>query len=223
MHATRSPLLRLKLFTWSYVVVTAAVCVAKANWEFLFYIGVVVSLIALIGFLHKRIGFTRGVLWGLSLWGLIHLLGGLVPVPETWPIETQRYVLYNLWLLPYFKFDNFVHAYGFAIATWACYQALRSLLPATTPRWGILVLCVLSGMGLGAFNEMLEFAVTHFLKENNVGGYVNTGWDLVYNFVGGVLAAFVIHYGKPEFTDTQYVLAKLKKKRSDMRRRRLSL
>jgi hypothetical protein len=50
-------------------------------------------------------------------------------------------------------------------------------------------------MGLGALNEVVEFIATLFL-ETNVGGYRNTGFDLIYNTVGATIAAFLIarHY-----------------------------
>lgn len=51
-------------------------------------------------------------------------------------------------------------------------------------------------MGFGAANEVIEFLATIILPETNVGGYENTGWDLVANFVGSLLAAVVI-YGWP--------------------------
>jgi hypothetical protein len=47
-------------------------------------------------------------------------------------------------------------------------------------------------MGLGALNEVIEFAVTLSVPETNVGGYINTGWDLVANSVGAVGAATII-------------------------------
>ena len=49
-----------------------------------------------------------------------------------------------------------------------------------------------AGMGLGALNELVEFIATLLIPETNVGGYLNTGWDLVANFVGATLAAIII-------------------------------
>jgi hypothetical protein len=48
-----------------------------------------------------------------------------------------------------------------------------------------------AGIGLGAMNKVVEFIATFFLG-TNVGGYRDTGFDLVYNTVGAVLAACVI-------------------------------
>jgi hypothetical protein len=47
-------------------------------------------------------------------------------------------------------------------------------------------------MGFGAANEVVEFLATLALPETNVGGYENTGWDLVANVVGCVIAALLI-------------------------------
>jgi hypothetical protein len=46
-------------------------------------------------------------------------------------------------------------------------------------------------MGLGATNEVIEFIATR-LMDTNVGGYENTGWDLVANAVGAGLAVVLI-------------------------------
>jgi hypothetical protein len=41
-------------------------------------------------------------------------------------------------------------------------------------------------------NEIVEFAATLLVPETNVGGYLNTGWDLVANATGATTAALVI-------------------------------
>jgi hypothetical protein len=60
------------------------------------------------------------------------------------------------------------------------------------PTFGLLTLCVAAGMGFGAVNEVVEFAATLMLPGTNVGGYENTGWDLVANLVGCLAAATMI-------------------------------
>jgi len=111
-------------------------------------------------------------------------------------------VLYSLWLVPIgvedglLKYDKVVHAFGFGVMTWLCWQALRGVLePGLSrrlkPSVGLMVLCVTAAMGFGSINEMLEFAATR-LTATNVGGYVNTCLDLVANAVGGVIAAVMI-------------------------------
>ena len=46
-------------------------------------------------------------------------------------------------------------------------------------------------MGVGAFNEVIEFAATHLLRATEVGGYQNTGRDLIANMLGGAAAGVV--------------------------------
>jgi hypothetical protein len=185
-------------FTSAYVLAAAALCLVRGNLEFLFYVAVMVVLVSAIWVLHRRVRLGEGVLWCLSLWGLAHMAGGLLPVPAGWPISGDKSVLYSLWLFPErLKYDHVVHAYGFGVTTWVCWQALRAAAlhrgTELRPTFGLLVLCAAAAMGFGALNEIVEFAATLLVPETNVGGYRNTGWDLVSNLVGAVAAATAIH------------------------------
>jgi hypothetical protein len=184
-------------FTALYVACASIGAVALGNTEFLFYIVVMLVLVAVVALVHRAVGLTPAVLWALSLWGLLHMAGGLVAVPAAWPIDGEIRVLYSLWLVPgLLKYDHVVHAYGFAVATLVCWQgmqaAIRSRGGDASPTLGVAVLAAASGMGLGALNELVEFAATLLVPETNVGGYLNTGWDLFANFVGAAAAATVI-------------------------------
>lgn len=191
-----SGLLAVGSFTAVYMLAAVAGAVTSGNREFVFYIGVMLVLITAVGFMHRRIGFSPAVLWGLSVWGLAHMAGGLLPVPESWPINGENRVLYSLWLVPdRLKYDHVVHAYGFAVTTFVCWQGLRSILEGAeasrspVPTAGAAVLSAAASLGFGALNEVVEFAATLLVPSTNVGGYVNTGWDLVSNMVGAVAAA----------------------------------
>jgi uncharacterized membrane protein YjdF len=87
------------------------------------------------------------------------------------------------------KYDQVVHAFGFAVATWAAGEALRRGFAASRIAWFMAL--VLIGIGLGALNEVIEFAATRLMVGTNVGGYENTGWDLVSNLVGASVSALV--------------------------------
>jgi hypothetical protein len=66
--------------------------------------------------------------------------------------------------------------------------------PPRKPRgFGSLILCGAASLGFGALNEVVEFVATLSIPETNVGGYENTGWDLVANLVGVALASLIIH------------------------------
>lgn len=60
------------------------------------------------------------------------------------------------------------------------------------PTFGMLTLCAAGGMGFGALNEVIEFIAVLTIPNTNVGGYENTGWDLVANLVGTILAGVII-------------------------------
>ncbi len=197
----RGRLWTVGVFTLAYLATAVMAAWGIGNAEFGIYIGVMFVLIALVGWLHWSIGLSAPALWGLSLWGLLHMAGGLVSVPEGWPVEGDNHVLYSLWLVPDgLKYDNIVHAYGFFVTTWVCWEAWRAKLARLTatprsqvrPTVGMLILCAAAGMGFGALNEVIEFAATLLVPETNVGGYVNTGWDLVSNLVGSTLAAVLV-------------------------------
>lgn len=174
----------------------AVTCLRGGNREFFLYLGVMVVLIAAVSAVHQAIGLHIAALWGLSLWGLAHLSGGLVTVPESWPHDDSL-VLYDWWLIPgRLRYDQVIHAYGFGLTTWICWQALeRAFLNrglTVRPTFGLLTLSAAGGMGFGALNELVEFLAVLTIPNTNVGGYINTGWDLVFNALGCVLSAMAI-------------------------------
>lgn len=191
-------LLPVFLFNAAYMVAAGAVFIAKRNGEFIFYIAVMLVLIAVMSLVHSRVKLTTGLLWAFSAWGLAHMAGGLTPLPAGWPYNGDQAVLYSLWFIPnLLKYDHIIHAYGFGITTWLCWHILSTALRqpdghAVKPTFGMLTLCAAAGMGFGALNEVLEFIAVLTIPNTNVGGYENTAWDMVSNLVGGIIAATVI-------------------------------
>jgi putative membrane protein len=186
------------LFTFAYLAAAICFALAHGNQEFLFYIAVMLVLMTAIGWVHHRVCFSGSLIWGLALWGLLHMMGGLVPIPDSWPRESEACVLYNLWLTPLGpKYDQLIHAYGFGLMTWVCWQGLQAALAphGTRPTIGLLVLCTAASTGFGALNEVIEFAATQLFAKTNVGGYENTGWDLFSNLVGATIGAGAIRWG----------------------------
>jgi len=186
------------VFTFGYLAIALTAGLRAGNSEFLFYIGVMLVLIGVVAAVNRAVELTTGTLWALSLWGLAHMAGGLVVVPSGWPVNAESRVLYSLWLIPgRLKYDQVVHAYGFGVTTWVCWQGLKSAVRkksgrAPSPTFGLLALAAAAGLGFGALNEVVEFVATLTMPETNVGGYVNTGWDLVSNTVGALTAIVLI-------------------------------
>lgn len=94
------------------------------------------------------------------------------------------------------RYDQVVHYFGFFVATFVAYFLL---LPQMKPGFRIGVVAFvafLAGMGFGAINEIIEFAVVLAAPETGVGGYFNTAIDLVANALGALTAALIIAYGR---------------------------
>ncbi len=185
------------VFSAAYLLAALVAAVVTRSSEFVFYIVIVLVLAALVWILHRRVQLPAGALWGLSIWGLAHMAGGLMPIPESWPRGADSTVLYNWWIIPsLLKFDQLVHAYGFGLVTWITWWCITQMIKphgvAVRPSLGWLVVCVAAGMGFGAANEVVEFVATLTLPKTNVGDYANTGWDMVANLVGCLIAATAI-------------------------------
>ncbi|MCB1277961.1 DUF2238 domain-containing protein [Prosthecobacter sp.] len=201
MSSPPSPkLLPVFLFNAAYMVAAVASSVIQGNREFIFYIVVMLVLIGVMSVVHRKVKLTAPLLWAFSVWGLAHMAGGLCPLPSGWPYNGDQAVLYSLWLIPEkLKYDQIVHAYGFGVTTWLCWHILSNALRqpdggAVRPTFGMLTLCAAAGMGFGALNEVVEFIAVLTIPNTNVGGYENTGWDLVSNLVGASITALIIRF-----------------------------
>jgi hypothetical protein len=157
------------------------------------YIVIVAGLALAIAAADAKVHFSLLVLVGLALWGFGHLAGGLVPLDG----PGDR-ILYNAVFLRWGHFDNVVHFIGFGTAGIAVWEATRSWLPAAPghPLGTALLVCLL-GQGVGAFNEVVEFPASHLLAATNVGGYENTGRDLVANLLGTAVAGWWVSRRRP--------------------------
>lgn len=185
--------------TATFLLGSAIVSLSSGNdWFFVNAIMMGVVFV-ILGYIHHYVRLNNVTIWALSGWCVIHMAGGLIPVPATWPIEGDIQVLYSWWLIPdYLKYDNIVHAYGFGVTTWVCWQGLavgfKRAGATLQPTFGMLLLCWAAGMGLGSLNEIIEFPPTMMLAEIDLGGYVNTSLDLVSNMLGSLVAVIAIWY-----------------------------
>ena len=180
-------------FNATYITFFGLYAVLQGNFEFLFYVSIVVAIFALLLMKYKKLGLQYDVLWGLSIWGFIHMMGGNLLINGS--------VLYNLVLIPIitlqegasiFKYDQLVHLFGFGVTTVLSWQLLKPYVKEGFNPITIGILVVMAGSGFGAINEVIEFIATISLPETNVGGYYNTSLDMVFNLLGGLLALVYI-------------------------------
>ena len=181
----------LVVFNLAYLTAATAAVLWLGNTEFLFYLAAMVVILVAVMAIHRRVGFRGPVLWALSVWGIAHMAGGLLPLPEGWPHAGDQAVWYSGWIIPdVLKYDNVVHAFGFGTCVVVCHQAFSSLFGTQHFRHiGVLSMCVFAACGLGAANEIVEFIATLISPDTNVGGYRNTALDLVFNLIGATTVA----------------------------------
>lgn len=182
--ARRHPVVSAVVTT--YIVVWAVYGLVAGSRNAASYLVIVTAIALAIAAADARVHFSLLVLTGLAIWGFGHLAGGLVALDG----PGDR-ILYNAVFLRWGHFDNVVHAIGFGTAGIAIWEATRSWLPAEPGhRLGTAIVVSLLGQGVGAFNEVVEFWSTHLLAATNVGGYENTGRDLVANLLGSAVAGW---------------------------------
>lgn len=165
---------------------------SKQNYEFLIYVGVIVFFFALILLTNKKVGYPNSLLWGLSLWSVMHMAGGGLYVNDE---KIYELILIPMVGEPYniFKYDQLIHAIGFGVATLLMFHLIKPLLKKNIEGWVALsIVIVMAGLGAGALNEILEFFATVITPETGVGGYENTALDLVFNLIGALVAMFFI-------------------------------
>jgi hypothetical protein len=163
----------------------------KRNYEFMIYVGAIIICLTLIAVSFFRITYSYATLMGLTIWSLMHMAGGgffingarlydtiLLPLSQTYPI---------------LRYDQLVHTFGFAAATLTMFDLLRPLLKENLQHFiALSIVVVMAGLGVGAFNEIVEALVAAAIPQSGVGGYVNTALDLIADFIGAILAfAFI--------------------------------
>lgn len=173
----------LALFFFAYYVGLIAYGVATGATQTIFYALFVGAAAILVARLYGKARFSAHVLWGLVVWGFAHMVGGL--------IEISGEVIYERSLGGgELRFDKFVHFFGFGFATLASYELLEASLGRDISNRSLAITALFVGLGLGAINETIEFLITLLPGDSNVGGFSNTGWDLVANALGAAVAAW---------------------------------
>ena len=94
--AVNRKLIPIAAFTFTYMTAALIYGLISGNYEFVFYVVILIPVIVGIAVLHARVGLSAPVLWGLSAWGLIHMLGGTLAIPPNLAEPDTPAVLYNL-------------------------------------------------------------------------------------------------------------------------------
>lgn len=180
----------LIIFTSLYILGAAAFYLSKGNWEFIAYVGVTIAIAFLLLSTIEESHLDGFVLWGLSIWGFLHMLGGILPVGDG--------ILYSWRIVPIFdhggdfyvlKMDQVIHFYGFAVAAIAVHELIASRARKGVHPAMFVFFAWAGSMGLGALNEVVEFLAYVSLDDTGVGDHYNTGLDLIFNLLGALCGA----------------------------------
>ena len=185
------------IFNFVYLLCSAIYFLSKENYEFVMYVGVVIFLFGLILITNKKVNYPNGVLWLLTGWGVLHMLGGGLRIGDSVLYGKMIYTFSETYRI--LKFDQVVHAFGFGVATLLAWILLKPLLKINPKKWFALsLIVVMAGLGFGALNEIIEFFAVVIMPETGVGGYINSSLDLVFNLIGAIIAMSYIIFKKGE-------------------------
>jgi hypothetical protein len=175
----------LVTFVAAYYVIAVVAGSLTGQSNTALYSVVTAALIGLFGWIHLRYGLSDRSLWALAVLGALHLAGGLIPIDGAQILYNARFPVYPLQL------DRLVHAYGAAVLTLVCWQILRAETDSR-PTGIVVAVTAFAALGSAALEEIAEFTTSSFTP-THVGGYANTGWDLVFDLLGCMLAAIWIY------------------------------
>jgi uncharacterized membrane protein YjdF len=179
----------LLLFTFAYVIGGAVFLLKAGNTEFLTYLIALVPLVAVAFYLQAKFELPLWMLWLVSILFALHLAGGSIYVHGD---VLYNYILISIpnWTgLTIWKFDQLVHPYGAA-----AFALCAHYLLATRSRFAritVVLLAFLIANGFGALNEVIEFGMKILTPHTDVGGYYNTGLDLVFNMLGALIGSLL--------------------------------
>lgn len=189
---TKTKLLPIILVNLIAIISFTVLFLVQKNLEFILYILVIIFFFVVIGLSLKKIQYSYTTLWGLTVWGILHMAGGGIIINGHVLYAQMIYTLSESYQI--LKYDQIVHAFGFFVATLVMYELIKPQLKQKVSGWiGISIVIIMAGLGAGALNEIIEFIATISVPETNVGGYLNTSLDLVSNLIGACIAMMVIY------------------------------
>ena len=170
-----------------------SVFLLNLNYEFIIYVGVIIFFLFLVALSIQKVSYTYAALVGLTVWSALHLAGGGVVVGDGRLYDVMLIKLSSNY--PIFRYDQFVHMWGFAASTLVAFSLLRKIISFPMDfSIPLNIVLIMAGLGMGALNEILEFLVDLAVPESGVGGYLNTSLDLCADLIGAILGMVYINF-----------------------------
>lgn len=153
--------------------------VAVDSFSVTYYALITVILAGVVALLHRSVGFTAAVLWGLTCVAIGNIAGGVLLVNGS--------PLYELPVLGSIRYDKVFHAIATGVVAWAFLEALGNWGLRRTPILGFSA--AMMAIGAGALVEVVEYFGSLLIENDSVGGYTNNMQDLIVNTVGAAVGA----------------------------------
>lgn len=178
----------LFIFNAAYLILGGVYFLQDLNFEFVIYVAVIVVIMGGVLLTTTYTKFPIWLLWLLSFWGLMHILGGAVQIDGG--------VLFGYHMYPFLdlggdfyvlKYDQVVHMYLYGVVALMAHHLIRTTLAVGAHSKLVALFSVMAAVGVSVLNEIMEFIISLNMK-NGVGGYENTMLDLIFNLSGAVVA-----------------------------------
>lgn len=159
------------------------------NYEFVAYAGTIAVVALLLFGTLKWTRFSNTVIVGITIWGLLHMLGGSV--------MTTDGVLYAYKIYPFFdgggefyilKMDQVIHAFLYGVVGLMFLHAIQNNIGIKNHTVLVAFISIFAAAGFSIINEIVEFLAVVTLPETGVGGYHNTVLDMIFNLGGATVA-----------------------------------
>jgi putative membrane protein len=179
----------LWIFNATYLFWGGAYFLQDLNLEFVIYVAVIIAIIGGVLLTANKTEFPLWQLWLLSIWGLLHVLGGAVTVDGGVLFGYRIYPLLDMggdfYIL---KYDQVVHMYLYGVVAVMAYHLLRTKLAARDHAGLLAAFAIMTSVGISSLNEIMEFLIAVTVERNGVGGYENAMLDLMFNLGGAIVA-----------------------------------
>lgn len=172
--------------TFIYVIIFTIIALVNQDTSFMIYslLYLAIIIFATKRNMYKNFPVMLGV--GLSLMGLMHILGIYVYIGEVRLYEAH---------IVRIGYDNIMHFFYSALFLFTAYHFLKPHLNGSIKKNPLYLssLLVLITLGVGAINEIIELVlVVGFGAHQLVGDYMNNAVDLIANLFGALFAMSVI-------------------------------
>ena len=185
---------KIALTTWINISIIGFYTVyflIKGNYEFLFYAFTLGIAVFIIEKTDRKFTYSNLAKIGFNIWLFLHFSGGAFKIAGTKLYATMLIPIigepYNI-----LKYDQVIHGYCYFVVTLFVYSIVFYISDKSANKFLIGMITVLAGASIGAINEIIEFLTVVFLNAGeDVGGYYNNAIDLIFNFIGAIIAVFV--------------------------------